>query len=237
MKSIYHPSASRGHANHGWLESHHSFSFANYYNPEKMHFGALRVLNDDQIAAGTGFGKHPHENMEIISIPLEGSLQHEDSMGNSGIIQNGEVQVMSAGTGIIHSEMNASKSESCSFLQIWIIPNKQNVEPRYGQGNINLEDSISEWNEIVGPKNDHRNNWIHQDARMYLSKFSKGDLVNYSLKGLDHGVYFFILNGNVTIEDKILETRDALGLWDFDSTELSINKESSVLAIEVPMHW
>ncbi len=236
MKLIYHPAESRGHANHGWLNSHHSFSFANYYNPEKMHFGALRVLNDDRIAPGTGFGKHPHENMEIISIPLEGNLQHEDSMGNKGIIQKGEVQVMSAGTGIVHSEMNASKSEGCSFLQIWIIPNQQNVEPRYGQSRINLSDSHGKWNEIVGSKEDNNTNWIHQDATMYLSNFSMGDEVEYSLKGTGHGVYFFLLKGKITIGENTLQKRDALGAWDFETTKISINEDSTLLAIEVPMY-
>ncbi len=236
MKSIYHPAESRGHANHGWLNSHHSFSFANYFNPEKMHFGALRVLNDDRIAPGTGFGKHPHENMEIISIPLEGNLQHEDSMGNKGIIQNGEVQVMSAGTGIVHNEMNSSKSKECAFLQIWIIPNQQSVEPRYGQSQTRLADTHGKWNEIVGPKNDYENNWIHQDARMYLSNFSKGVEVEYSLKGADHGVYFFLLKGEITIGDTTLQKRDALGVWDFETTKVSINEDCTLLAIEVPMH-
>lgn len=237
MKTVFHPAASRGHANHGWLNSHHSFSFANYYNPEKMHFGALRVLNDDRIAPGAGFGRHPHENMEIISIPLEGNLQHEDSMGNNGVIQHGEVQVMSAGTGIMHSEMNASKSDSCAFLQIWIIPNQQNVEPRYGQSNINLQETTGYWNEIVGSEHEHKANWIHQDARMYLTNFSKGNGVKYSVKGTNHGVYFFVLNGEVTIGENSLQKRDALGIWDFDSTEISIQEDSTLLAIEVPMQW
>ena len=140
MKTIFNSSSSRGHANHGWLKSHHSFSFANYYNPEKIHFGALRVLNDDYVAPGKGFGEHPHQNMEIISIPLEGDLEHKDSMGNITVIKHGEIQVMSAGTGVYHSEYNKSKSNAVKFLQIWVIPNKQNVTPRYDQITLNLKD-------------------------------------------------------------------------------------------------
>lgn len=233
MNTIFHPSQERGHANHGWLTSHHSFSFANYYNPDKIHFGALRVLNDDRIKGGTGFGKHPHENMEIISIPLSGKLKHEDSMGNNGVITSGEVQVMSAGTGIVHSEMNASDTTDCSFLQIWIIPNEQNVVPRYGQQKITtLPD---DWNQIVGSKEELDELWIHQDARMYL--LTSVDKLNhsYKLKGSNHGVYFFVLEGTVEIEGTDLRKRDALGVWETDEIQLNTQKGSKILAIEVPM--
>tara|TARA_B100000508_G_C11465634_1_gene282071 strand:- start:50 stop:763 length:714 start_codon:yes stop_codon:yes gene_type:complete len=235
MNATIHRAEERGHANHGWLNSHHSFSFANYYNPEKMNFGALRVLNDDRIAPGTGFGKHPHENMEIISIPLEGDLKHEDSMGNKGVIRHGEVQVMSAGTGIVHSEMNASKTEDCAFLQIWIIPNQQGVEPRYGQGKIDTISSEGEWNEIVGPKSDHNKQWIHQDARMYLTQFEKNTSSDYRIKGKSHGVYFFVLEGAISIGDHKLGKRDAGGFWDVEQLNISFDESTTLLAIEVPL--
>jgi redox-sensitive bicupin YhaK (pirin superfamily) len=237
MKTLFHPANLRGHADHGWLNSHHSFSFANYYDPEKMHFGALRVLNDDRIAPETGFGKHPHENMEIISIPLEGSLRHEDSMGNQGTIEQGEVQVMSAGKGIVHSEMNASSEDNCAFLQIWVIPNKQNVEPRYGQAEIKVVESINSWNEIVGPKEDNRNLWIHQNAWLHQSHFQKGEQRSYSIKRKGNGVYFFILNGDVSIENKQLTKRDAIGIWECESINLTFQNDCDILAIEVPMEW
>lgn len=235
MKSIFHPANSRGKADHGWLNSFHSFSFASYYNPDRMNFGALRVLNDDRIAPGTGFGKHPHENMEIISIPLEGKLKHEDSMGSKGVIENGEVQVMSAGTGIVHSEMNASQTEECAFLQIWIITNAKNAEPRYGQGNINQ--AQNQWSEIVGPKENHRHLWIHQDAWIHLSTFDKGQTPAYEIKKPGNGVYFFLLEGEITIGNDHLKKRDALGVWDTDCVDLTIHESSRILTIEVQMQW
>jgi quercetin 2,3-dioxygenase len=168
MKTIFHSSSSRGHANHGWLKSHHSFSFANYYNPEKIHFGALRVLNDDYVAPGMGFGEHPHQNMEIISIPLEGDLEHKDSMGNVTVIKHGDIQVMSAGTGVYHSEYNKSKSNSVKFLQIWVIPNKENVKPRYDQITLNLKDRENKLQQILSPDANDEGVWIHQDAWFHL---------------------------------------------------------------------
>ena len=171
MKTIIHKADSRGKADHGWLKSHHSFSFANYYNPERMNFGVLRVLNDDRLAAGMGFGAHPHANMEIISIPLEGDLEHKDSMGNTTVIKEGDVQVMSAGTGVQHSEYNHSKTEEVKFLQIWVIPNKQDVEPRYDQVSIRDIQKENEFYQIVSPNEGESGVWVHQDAWFYLGKF------------------------------------------------------------------
>lgn len=233
MKAIFHPSDSRGHANHGWLNSHHSFSFANYYNPEKMHFGVLRVLNDDTIQGGTGFGKHPHQNMEIISIPLDGSLQHVDSMGNKGLISTGEVQVMSAGTGIIHSEMNGSATEPCSFLQLWIIPNEQNLEPRYGQQKIDTE--INKWVQLTGPRQEIDKLWINQDAHIYQLKTDSSGHYDLSMASDQHGFYIFLLDGSVNIEEYSLQNRDALGVWEVDKISLTVKEPSHLLVIEVPM--
>src|SRR5690606_20497754 len=173
MKKIIHRANTRGYANHGWLKSYHTFSFANYYDPERMHFGALRVLNDDTVAGGMGFGKHPHNNMEIISIPLDGDLEHQDSMGNTAVIRNGDIQVMSAGTGIYHSEYNKNKDKPVKFLQIWVIPNKGNVEPRYDQVTLNVADRHNKLQQIVSPKDGGEGVWIHQDAWFHLGKFDE----------------------------------------------------------------
>lgn len=235
MKTIFHPSSSRGHANHGWLNSYHSFSFANYYNPEKIHFGALRVLNDDTVAGGMGFGQHPHENMEIISIPLEGDLEHKDSMGNTTIIKHSDIQVMSAGTGVYHSEFNKNRDKEVKFFQIWVIPKKYNVEPRYDQITLKLEDRINKFQQILSPSKDDEGVWIHQDAWFHLGKFEKGKKAEYQLKKDGNGVYAFIIQGSAVIANKSLETRDALGLWDCSSFSFEASSDCEVLLMEVPM--
>jgi redox-sensitive bicupin YhaK (pirin superfamily) len=190
--SILHRAESRGHAHHGWLDSHHTFSFANYYNPERMNFGVLRVLNDDRVSEGMGFGTHPHDNMEIISIPLSGDLEHRDSMGNVAVIKNGDVQVMSAGTGITHSEYNKNLNKAVKFLQIWVFPNKRNVTPRYGQLTLKKEERINRLQQIVSPNQNDAGVWIHQNAWFYLSNLSLGKSLqqndikfNENLKRLD----------------------------------------------------
>ena len=175
MKKALHPAGSRGHANHGWLESYHSFSFANYYNPERMQFGTLRVLNDDRVAPGMGFGTHPHRNMEIISIPLSGDLEHKDSMGNTTVIREGDVQVMSAGTGVNHSEYNKNKDREVAFLQIWVLPNKVNVAPRYDQISLNPSDLRDNWHAVLGPEGGDGDLWIYQDAWFHMGDFKGGD--------------------------------------------------------------
>ncbi len=234
MKKVFHPSASRGHANHGWLESYHSFSFANYYNPERMQFGTLRVLNDDRVAPGMGFGTHSHNNMEIISIPLRGDLEHKDSMGNTTVIREGDVQVMSAGTGVNHSEYNKNKDRDVAFLQIWILPNKANVTPRYDQITLDPATLTEQWHTLLGPEGKHNGLWIHQDAWFHMGDFKNGVRVPYKIRGTGNGLYIFVLEGKATVEGETLERRDALGIWDFESIEFLMEKDSRILLIEVP---
>ncbi len=235
---VLHRSESRGHANHGWLDSHHTFSFANYYDPERVHFGALRVLNDDQVDPGMGFGTHPHDNMEIISIPLEGDLEHRDSMGNVAVIRHGDVQVMSAGTGIRHSEYNKSKDSLVKFLQIWVFPNRQNVEPRYDQITLNPEDRHNKFQQIVSPNPQDAGVWIHQGARFFLSKFVKGHTSEYRIKKKGNGLYAFVLSGSITVEGQKLSARDGMGIWDFEKTTIiSDSQDAEILFMEVPMEF
>lgn len=234
--SVLHKAGSRGLADHGWLKSRHSFSFASYYNPERMNFGALRVLNDDIVAAGMGFGKHPHDNMEIISIPLEGDLEHQDSMGNQQVIRNGDIQVMSAGTGIRHSEYNRSKNELVRFLQIWIVPKTKQVKPRYDQITLDLAQRKNRLQQILSPNPDDEGVWIHQDAWFHLGTFSEGISTAYSLKKAGNGIYAFVLSGKFEVEGQVLETRDALGLWDTSKIDLKSRSENAeILLMEVPM--
>lgn len=233
--TILHKSESRGDANHGWLHSKHTFSFANYYNPERMHFGVLRVLNDDTVAAGMGFGTHPHDNMEIISIPLEGDLEHKDSMGNTTVIKNGDIQVMSAGTGIQHSEYNKNKDKAVKFLQIWVFPNKKNVTPRYDQITLKLEDRHNKLQQILSPNADDEGVWIHQNAWFHLGKFDKGIATDYVIKGKGNGVYIFNLSGNLEVNGQSVETRDGFGIWDTDKINIKANTDSEFLIMEVPM--
>lgn len=232
---VLHKADTRGHANHGWLDSHHTFSFANYYNPERMHFGVLRVLNDDQVAAGMGFGTHPHDNMEIISIPLEGDLEHKDSMGNTAVIKHGDIQVMSAGTGIQHSEYNRNSDKLTKFLQIWVFPNKRNVEPRYDQITLNIDDRHNKLQQILSPNSDDAGVWIHQDAWFHLGKLDKDFQTEYAIKRSGNGVYAFVLSGDVTINGQVLGTRDGLGVWDTDKLTIKANNETEILLMDVPM--
>ncbi len=232
---VLHKANTRGNANHGWLNAYHSFSFASYYNPERMNFGVLRVLNDDTIAAGMGFGTHPHDNMEIITIPLEGDLEHKDSMGNTAVIQHGKVQVMSAGTGIKHSEYNKNKDKQLKLLQIWLMPNKHNVKPRYDEITLNLADRQNKLQQILSPNADDEGVWIHQNAWFHLGKFDKGTATDYKLKLQGNGVYAFILNGNVSINNQVLSTRDALGIWNVDNLSIKAESDAEFLLMEVPM--
>ncbi|HVM88284.1 MAG TPA: pirin family protein [Puia sp.] len=234
--TVLHKAATRGHANHGWLDSYHSFSFANYYNPERIHFGALRVLNDDTVSEGRGFGKHPHDNMEIISIPLEGDLQHEDSMGNVAVIKKGDIQAMSAGTGIFHSEYNKNTNMPVKFLQIWIFPNKKNVQPRYSQVTLNVEDRHNKLQEVLSPNADGAGVWIHQDAWFSMGKFDKDFSVDYELKKKGNGVYAFVLSGDITIDGQPLNARDGFGIKDTDKIFIQANsQDAELLLMEVPM--
>lgn len=233
--TVLHKAETRGHANHGWLDSWHSFSFASYYNPERMHFGVLRVLNDDTVESGMGFGTHPHDNMEIISIPLEGDLEHKDSMGNVAVIRNGDIQVMSAGTGISHSEYNRNKQSLVKFLQIWVFPNKRNVTPRYDQITLNLADRKNKLQQILSPNPDDAGVWIHQDAWFHLADFDQGVSADYTIKKSGNGVYAFVLKGDITINDQPLKTRDGLGIWDTDKISIKADSHAEFLLMEVPM--
>lgn len=235
-KTVLHKANTRGKADHGWLKSFHTFSFAGYHDPQRMHFGALRVLNDDTVHGGMGFGTHPHDNMEIISIPLEGDLQHRDSMGNVAVIQKGDIQVLSAGTGIQHSEYNKNPDEPVKFLQIWIFPNKRNVTPRYDQITIPQEDKQDKLLQVLSPDPDDEGVWIHQDAWFHLCTFSADKQTDYQVKKSGNGVYAFILSGSFSIEGHTLETRDGLGIWDTNGFSISSNAEGSeILLMEVPM--
>lgn len=235
MNTAFHEASSRGFAIHGWLTTHHSFSFASYYDPARMGFGALRVLNDDVIAPGSGFGKHPHDNMEIITIPLSGSLKHEDSMGNSAVIETGEVQVMSAGTGVEHAEWNASESDELTLLQIWILSEKRGVAPRYDQHRFDTAKYHNTFLSVVGPMGDEETLGIYQDARISLGRFEAGKEEVYRLKSPAHGVYFFIIDGEGNIESQKVQRRDALGVWNTTEVHVSSQTELFLLAVEVPM--
>lgn len=233
--TVLHKAETRGHANHGWLDSHHTFSFASYHNPERMHFGVLRVLNDDRVDPGMGFGKHPHDNMEIISIPLEGDLEHNDSIGNTAVIRKGDIQVMSAGTGIQHSEYNRNKDKPTKFLQIWVFPNKKNVTPRYDQITLNEKDRHNNIQQILSPNANDEGVWIHQDAWFHLANFDKGFEASYNIKKSGNGVYAFILKGEVIINGIEANTRDGLGLWDLDALQIKASTDAEFLLMDVPM--
>jgi redox-sensitive bicupin YhaK (pirin superfamily) len=233
---IIHRADTRGHANHGWLNSYHTFSFAQYYNPERMHFGVLRVLNDDHVAPGMGFGSHPHDNMEIISIPLSGDLEHKDSMGNVAVIRQNDVQVMSAGTGIRHSEYNKNADQQVKFLQIWLFPNKRNVAPRYDQLTFKPEDRNNTWQQILSPNADDAVVWIHQDAWFHWGEWSTGKTAEYKINKSGNGVYVFVISGSVTIGEVKLNARDGMGIVDVSSFEVKADADAFVLLMEVPMN-
>lgn len=227
----------RGHANHGWLNSYHSFSFANYYNPEKIHFGVLRVLNDDTVAPGMGFNTHAHDNMEIISIPLEGALEHRDSMGNIAVIQQGDIQVMSAGTGIRHSEFNKNKDREVKFLQIWVFPHTKNVEPRYDQITLDPATRQNKLQQILSPNADDEGVWIHQDAWFHMGRFDAGVTAEYQIKKENNGVYAFVLNGSWTINGQTLNNRDAAGITGGEPIQLVANtNDAEILIMDIPMN-
>lgn len=235
--TILHKANSRGHADHGWLNAYHSFSFASWQDRNRMNFGALRVLNDDTVAAGMGFGTHSHDNMEIITIPLEGDLAHKDSMGNAETIKTGDIQVMSAGTGIQHSEFNPNQDKRTKLLQIWVFPKTRNVVPRYQQVTLNTEDRTNKLQQILSPNPDDEGVWIHQDAWFSLAKFDKNITTHYKLKKGGNGVYAFLISGNITINNQELETRDGFGIWNFDELNIKANEDSEFLLMEVPMDY
>lgn len=236
MKLTLHRAGCRGHANHGWLKTWHTFSFAGYYNPDRMHFGALRVLNDDIIQAGMGFGTHPHDNMEIITIVLDGELEHRDSMGNGSVIRPGEVQVMSAGTGIQHSEFNHSEENEASLLQIWVFPDKKNVQPRYGQAKFHEDEMNGKWRTVVSPDGVDNSLWIHQQAWFSLGDFAEASTVGYQLKKADNVVYLFVISGELEVGPETLNKRDGLCIEQIDAEiQLKIKKNSKILVMEIPV--
>lgn len=235
MKTIFHSAKDRGHVSFGWLDSNHSFSFGHWYNPEKVHFGALRVLNDDIVKEGAGFGTHPHDNMEIVSIPLSGSIAHKDSTGTDGIIETGDVQIMSAGKGISHSEYNASKNDPVNFLQIWVLPKLANIQPRYDQKKFSETDRTNKWQVVVSPNENEGGVWINQDARFSLTLLQTGKELEYSNTFKGNGVYLFVIDGEVEAAGQKLDKKDAVGIYETDSFTVKANKDSKILAIEVPM--
>lgn len=232
---ILHKANTRGFANHGWLKSFHTFSFASYYQPDRVHFGALRVLNDDTVAGGMGFGTHPHKNMEIISIPLSGDLEHKDSMGNTTVIRENDIQIMSAGTGITHSEYNKNGDKEVKFLQIWVLPKEIGITPRYGQITLQPELLDNKLKLIVSPTKEDNSVWINQNAWFGLGQYSKETKVEYALKDATNGVYVFLLSGQLTLADKELQPRDGLGVWGVQDISFTVQPGSKVLLMEVPM--
>jgi quercetin 2,3-dioxygenase len=235
MLTKLYPAEERGHVNLGWLDSFHSFSFGQFHDPEKINFGALRVLNDDSVAGGGGFGAHPHDNMEIVSIPLEGSLSHKDSTGNEGIIRKGDVQIMSAGTGLRHSEYNSSATETAKFLQIWVFPKLKNIKPAYGQKTFDLKDRKNNWQTVVSPDTSERALNINQDARFSLVDLEAGKSINYDLKWKNSGLYLFVIEGVVQTDGQSLNRRDALGIYETENVKIEALENAQLLAIEVPM--
>jgi redox-sensitive bicupin YhaK (pirin superfamily) len=237
MKTVFHSADTRGHADHGWLNAHHSFSFAQWYNPERVHFGALRVLNDDIVAPKMGFGKHPHDNMEIITIPMEGILRHQDSMGNSSEILPGEVQVMSAGTGIQHSEFNVDNDNALKLFQIWVFPREKDVKPRYDQKAFSPESRHNQWQQIVSPNPDDEGTWIHQDAWFHLADLDAGNSLDYAVRKPGNGIYILLIDGEATAADQSLSSRDAVGVTETDNVTIAATTNAKVLLMEVPMEW
>lgn len=237
MNKVYHSAETRGHADHGWLNANHSFSFASYYDPNRMNFGALRVLNDDTISPGKGFGKHSHDNMEIITIPLKGDLEHKDSLGNIGAINEGEIQVMSAGTGIYHSEYNKNSDKFINLLQLWVMPKKQDVKPRYDQRSFKGLKKKNSIYQVLSPYPEDEGMWIHQDAWIHLGDFKDVTSIDYILKKKGNGVYIFVIEGIFKVANEKLEKRDALGVWNTESITFEAQSKSQVLLIEVPMEF
>jgi redox-sensitive bicupin YhaK (pirin superfamily) len=236
-QTVLHTADSRGGADHGWLKSSHTFSFASYFNPERVQFGALRVLNDDSVDGGMGFGDHPHDNMEIISIPLEGSLQHKDSMGNLATIEPGEIQVMSAGTGIYHTEYNKDKNVPVKFLQIWVFPNKRNVEPRYDQVRIDTASTTNQLVQVLSPNPDDAGVWIHQDAWFNMGKLESGNTVDYQIHKEGNGAYIFVREGTVEVNGQTLNRRDGYGIWDTTGFAITATANAEFLIMDVPMEF
>ena len=236
MKMNIQRAEERGGANHGWLNAKHYFSFASYHNPEKVHFGLLRVLNDDTIAAGAGFPPHPHDNMEIVTIPLSGALQHKDNTGGAGVIKAGDVQIMSAGTGVQHSEFNASKTEEATLFQVWIFPKERNIKPRYDQRSFDINERINQWQVVVSPNDTDNALWINQDARFSLTKLEAGKSLFYKNAFKGNGIYLVVVNGSIEVDGEQFNKRDAVGISETDEFNITASEDSELIAIEIPMN-
>ncbi|MBA4139413.1 MAG: pirin family protein [Segetibacter sp.] len=234
MKTILYTADRRGHVSFAWLDSHHSFSFGNYHDPEKVHFGMLRVLNDDVITGGSGFSTHPHDNMEIVSIPLYGGIEHKDSTGTNAVIKQNDVQIMSAGTGIRHSEYNHYKDQETNFLQVWVFPEKRNITPRYDQKTFKPEERINRFQTVVAPDDD-KAVWINQDAWFSLANLKSAFSTSYKIKKEDNGVYIFVIEGAITVNRQSLFKRDAFGIWDVETLDITADTDAEILLIDVPM--
>lgn len=235
MKTMIHKAEDRGHADHGWLNAHHSFSFAHWYNPSKVHFGLLRVLNDDIVAPGMGFAEHPHDNMEIVTIPLQGSLRHRDNMGNSEVINYGEVQIMSAGSGVRHSEFNDSKTNPVNLLQIWVFPKERNIEPRYEQKKFAVAERKNKLQVVVSPEGEQGSLWINQDAWFSMADMEENTTIKYMSRKKQNGLYLFVIEGSVSVNTETLHKRDAIGIWEYDHVDIKALEKAEVLFIDVPM--
>lgn len=238
MKKILHPADTRGTADYGWLQARYSFSFANFFNPDRIQFGKLRVLNDDIVAPAMGFGKHPHQNMEIVTIPQQGALKHRDSMGNEGVIESGDIQIMSAGSGVEHSEMNANTTEAVKLFQIWVFPEEENVSPRYDQKKIAPLLKNNQFSAVVKPRSHAAADelWVHQQAWFNIGEFSETTITDYKLNNPTNGAYIFVIDGTIVVDNETLNKRDAIGVWDTNSVSITAEKDSRVLLIEVPMN-
>jgi redox-sensitive bicupin YhaK (pirin superfamily) len=236
MKMIIHKASERGGADHGWLKAKHYFSFGGYHDPEKVHFGLLRVLNDDYVAGGGGFPTHPHDNMEIVTIPFSGALQHKDSTGGKGVIRSGDVQIMSAGTGVQHSEANDSQTDPVTLFQVWVFPKERNIKPRYDQRNFSIDERQNMWQVVVSPRDEDKGLWINQDARFALTNIDAGKTINYENAFSGNGVYLVVINGSIEIDGKQLNQRDAAGISGTESISIKALENSELLAIEVPMN-
>ena len=235
MKHIFFKGTERGSADHGWLKANFMFSFAGYYNPERMNFGALRVFNDDLVEPGKGFHTHPHDNMEIVTIPIRGKIEHRDSMGHQSIIGPGDVQVMSAGTGVFHSEMNPSDTDTLNIIQTWVFPRKKGLKPAYGEESFPIEGRTNQWQNIVGPDEAGGRLMVNQDAWYYLGNFDANQSFTLDIKGKDSGLFIFAIEGEAKVNGTLLNTRDAIGIWDTSAVNIETLQDSKFIAIEVPM--
>lgn len=235
MKTVIQKASERGSGDYGWLKPNYYFSFGGYHNPEKVHFGLLRVLNDDFIAGGGAFAKHPHDNMEIVTIPFSGALKHKDSTGGEGIIKAGDVQIMSAGSGVQHSEANASATDPVTLFQIWVFPKQTNITPRYDQRSFDVNQRINQWQTVVSPREEDHALWINQDARFSMTKLEAGQRIHYENAFSGNGVYLVVVNGSVEVNNTTLGKRDAMGISEADAFSITASEDAELLAIEVPM--